>query len=96
MKNIDSLIAKWQKETKIAEEHQKIADDLKKQIDSIRAEEFNSTISKLNLDSSEMDAFLKLMRSGKQNVMKAVELANTTKGDKANNGISISMEENVL
>lgn len=83
MKNMEQLQKNYEKETKLAEQHKKNAADIKKQMELLQGKNVSQKITSLNMSGAEYDSLMKLLGSGKKNVMEAVNLVlNNRRGEK--------------
>lgn len=74
MKNMEQLQKNYDREVKLAEQHKKQAADIKKQMEFLQNKSINQKITSLNMSGAEYDRFMKLLSSGKKNVLEAVNL----------------------
>ena len=73
MKSIEQLEQAYQKELDLAEKHKKAAADIRKQIEHQQGKMIMQSITALNMSGTEYDKFIKLLKSGKKNVLEAAE-----------------------
>lgn len=74
MKSISYYEKQYQKELELADKHKKNAADIRKQIDAIKGKMTLSAINALNLNGSEYEQLLKLLKQDKKSVLEAVQL----------------------
>lgn len=74
MKTMEQLEKAYEKEKRLTEQHKKNATDLKKQMEQMQGKNINQKVASLKMSAEEFDSFMKLLNSGKKNVLDAVNL----------------------
>lgn len=74
MKSMEQLEKMYAKEIELADKHKKNAADIKKQMELLQGKMIGQKINSLNMNGSEYDKLMKLLSSGKKNVLEAAEI----------------------
>ena len=74
MKTMEQLKKGYEKEMRLAEQHEKNAADYKKQMEQLQLKNVTQKVISLNMSAKEYDDFMKLLKSGKKSVFEAVNL----------------------
>lgn len=74
MRTMEQLEKSYEKEKRLAEQHKKLAADLKKQMEQLQGKNVNQKVASLNMSAEEFDSFMKLLNSSKKSVLEAVNL----------------------
>lgn len=93
MKSMEQLEKMYEKEIDLSERHKKNAADIKKQMELLQGKEVTQKINSLKMSGAEYDRVMKLLSSGKKNVLEAAEIvlgAGAVRQEKGGDGVEAS------